>query len=141
MKPDFVIKPSQLPNLYWVCLSCCVLLVMPPVAIIMLLYAVYLIITTAIHSYSFYEDYIVEKKGLLVITEEQIHYYRIRSLVIERPFWLYFLSLANIRCLSTEPLKGITYMKHLEKTSDLTEYISLKIAQKRKMMGLKPIEF
>ena len=63
--------------------------------------------------YEFNERTIVERKGILSVTRREIHYYRIKSIKIDEPFWMRLVGISNVSITTSDPyqpelvLKGV----------------------------------
>ena len=53
--------------------------------------------------YEFNERTLVERKGILSVTRRELHYYRIKSISVDEPFFLRIFGLANIHIKSSDP--------------------------------------
>ena len=63
--------------------------------------------------YEFNERTIVERKGIFSVTRREIHYYRIKSIKIDEPFWMRLVGISNVSITTSDPyqpelvLKGV----------------------------------
>ena len=55
--------------------------------------------------YEFGERTIVQRKGILSVTSTEIHYYRIKSIRIDEPFWMRLFGLANVTIITSDPFQ------------------------------------
>lgn len=53
--------------------------------------------------YEVNERTIVERKGILNVTRTEIHYYRIKSIMVDEPLWMRFFGLSNVMVKSSDP--------------------------------------
>ena len=53
-------------------------------------------------TYTFNEMTIVERKGVFNVLSNEIHYYRIKSVQLDEPFWMRLLGLSIIRIETTD---------------------------------------
>jgi uncharacterized membrane protein YdbT with pleckstrin-like domain len=53
--------------------------------------------------YEFNERTIVERKGILSVTRREIHYYRIKSIKIDEPFWMRLVGISNVSITTSDP--------------------------------------
>ena len=105
----FVIKPSQLVNIGWLLLFLggIVLALMSQVYWLcvgsgVLWFAKWLIIKC--WSFDFHEKTIAERKGVFSVLTREIHYFRIKSVRWEQPFWLRIFGLSNVVLITSDPL-------------------------------------
>lgn len=92
------LKPSQWTNAAVIILG--VVLIQ---YVIFALLAIYKIIEVYYWQYQFNERTIIERKGIFNVERKEIHYYRIKSILVEEPFWMRLFGLANIHIKSSDP--------------------------------------
>jgi uncharacterized membrane protein YdbT with pleckstrin-like domain len=97
MKPELILKPSQWINTGWIMFGLLGLpLVIPP------LIALYKIIEVATHSYEFYEDRILETKGIFNRVTNEVSYFRVKSVQLEEPLLYQIVGLSTLRIKSSD---------------------------------------
>ena len=128
------IKPSQLMNIGWFVLSFVSFLIYPPLVIPTLLYTWYKCYDVDTWSYNFYERTIEERRGVFDVSQEEVQYYRIKSIKVEEPLWMRFFGLCVIHIITSEQFKprmtlyAVYHGEYLrEMISDLTYEWRLKM--------------
>lgn len=99
------IKPSQLMNIGWFVLSFISFLIYPPLVIPTLLYSWYKFYDVDSWSYNLYERTIEERRGVFDVSQEEVQYYRIKSIKVEEPLWMRFFGLCVIHIITSEQFK------------------------------------
>lgn len=90
-EPELTLRPSQWINAGWIMFGLVgIPLIFPP------LIALFKMLETYCHRYDFYEDHIVESKGIFSITRNEIHFFRIKSIRMEEPFLYRVVDIYNI---------------------------------------------
>ena len=102
-------KPEQTVNAWWF-LAIIVSLSMSKwfgftywLALIPLI--IYLIKRLITHCWWYYynEKTIQERKGVFSVTTREVHYYRVKSVRLEEPFWMRVLGLSNVVLITSDP--------------------------------------
>ena len=108
-KLRFVKRPSQLVNIGWL------LLFLGGVTLAVMSHIYWLCIGTGIlwiskwliircWSFRFHEKTIAERKGVFSVLTREIHYFRIKSVRWEQPFFLRIFGLSNVVLVTSDPL-------------------------------------
>ena len=96
-EPEITLRPSQWLNAGWILFGLVGLpFVVPP------LIAIWKMIELHCHRYDFYEDHILESKGVFDVTRNEIHYFRIKSIQIEEPFLYRVVEISNIHIITSD---------------------------------------
>jgi len=96
-----VISPSQWTNAVWFILGVMDVLfihmwIIAILAVVKFLYVYY-------WRYEINERTIVERKGILDVTRNEIHYFRIKSIRVEEPLWMRLFNLSNVFVKTSDP--------------------------------------
>jgi uncharacterized membrane protein YdbT with pleckstrin-like domain len=105
MEPNLIIKPSQWVNLGWYGLTVGGLYIHEYLGLFFLVILIYKVLDIYCWSYRFYDETVVEKRGILSVTQEEVHYFRIKSMMINQPLPLRVLDLSIINMSTSEHLK------------------------------------
>jgi len=126
------LSPSQWTNLLWIIAG--ILLfqfgIFPILAFIKVL-EVYC------WRYEFYERTIIERKGILSVTRREIHYYRIKSIKIDEPFWMRIFGLANVSIMTSDPYHPEMVLYAVPKGVELRQLIRKNTDFWRKSEGIR----
>lgn len=97
-KTIFIIRPSQWANFGWFLFA-----VIGCILIIPLLLGLWNFFVIKYWEYQFGERTITERKGVLSVEKTEIHYFRIKSIKVEQPFFLRIVGLSNIVIITSDP--------------------------------------
>ncbi len=92
------VSPSQWVNIIWIILGIGLVK-----TIIVPLYALVRVLDIYYWRYEFRERTIIERRGILNISRKEVHYYRIKSIKIDEPFWMRIFGLANLSVMTSDP--------------------------------------
>lgn len=76
--------------------------------------------------YEFGELTIQERKGVFSVTRKEMTYYRIKSVMVEEPFWMRLFNLGNVTLISSDPLMPnlqLYAIKNPNKTRDVLKQV------------------
>jgi uncharacterized membrane protein YdbT with pleckstrin-like domain len=90
--------------------------------------------------YELYDRTIVEKKGIFSVSYREVHYARIKSIMVDQPFLLRIVGLSNITIKSSDPYMPILEIKAVSDGLQLKEFISQKMYEWRKAEGIKEFD-
>ena len=102
---NLLIKPSSIINIGWAAIIPISSYMNPFLGILTLLIFIYKMIEVYCWRYEFYDDTVVEKKGVFTITREEVHYNRIKSIMVEEPFLMRLVGLQIIHVITSEQFK------------------------------------
>jgi membrane protein YdbS with pleckstrin-like domain len=138
----FVIKPSQFVNIGWFLLFAggiyISLTVRNPwwcVGSGVLWFAKWLIIKC--WSFRFHEKTIAERKGVFSVLTREIHYFRIKSVRWEQPFWLRIFGLSNVVLVTSDPLIPMLRVYATYGGEDLKDRIKAQVTKLRRESTVK----
>lgn len=96
-----VISPSQWTNLGWFILGVSDIIfihmwVLAILAVVRYLWVFY-------WRYEINERTIVERKGILAVERNEIHYFRIKAIRVDEPLWMRLFNLSNVYVKTSDP--------------------------------------
>lgn len=138
--PEIVTSPSQVENIVWLILSIGGFLIHPIVGGFFLLVLIYCIIDIKCWEYRFYDEYVVEKKGVFSVTEETVNYFRIKSIKVEQPLWMRFFGLSTIHVTTSEQFKPIIKFYAVENGEVYVALLQDLAKTFRKQHGIKDMD-
>jgi membrane protein YdbS with pleckstrin-like domain len=126
------LSPSQWTNALWIIAGIALFQfgIFPFLALIKVLEVYY-------WRYEFYERTIMERKGILSVTRREIHYYRIKSIKIDEPFWMRIFGLANVTIISSDPYHPEMMLYAVPKGLELRQLIRKNTDFWRKSEGVR----
>jgi uncharacterized membrane protein YdbT with pleckstrin-like domain len=95
------LSPSQLINLGFFAVGIIDLLFLH--IFIGVLLAIFKYIEVSCWKYEFNERTVIERKGIFNVERREIHYYRIKSIMVDEPLWMRFFGLANVTVKTSDP--------------------------------------
>lgn len=139
---QFIIKPSQLVNIGWLVLFLGGITLVFTfqiywVAIITSMIWVAKFLTIKCWSYYFCEKTISERKGVFSVLTREIHYFRIKSVRWEQPFWLRIFGLSNVVLITSDPLIPILRLYGVNEGSDIVAHIKEQVSIWRRERTVK----
>lgn len=137
MEPNLIIKPSQWVNLGWYALTVGGLYVHEYIAMFFGVILIYKVLDIYCWSYTFYDDTIVEKRGILSVTQEEVHYFRIKSMMIDEPISLRVLDLSILNMSTSEQLKPNLSLYGIYNAEEVRTYIAALTKSKRRSNGIR----
>ena len=144
MTPDFTVKPSQLINILWVfiggfAVSAALSTEFYWIALVTLI-PIYKILDYACWTYDIYDDRIVESRGVFSVTTREIYFHRIKSVMMERPFWMRILGVGSIMVRSSDQFTSYFVIYGIDDVQEFLEDFQDVIEDKRKENGMKEYE-
>ena len=144
MTPDFTIKPSQLINILWVFIGGFALSVSLSTEmywiLLVVLIPIYKILDYACWTYDIYDDRIIESRGVFSVTTREIYFHRIKSVMMDRPFWMRILGVGNIMVRSSDQFTSYFMIYGIDDVEIFEEDFQDVIKDCRKENGIKEYE-
>jgi membrane protein YdbS with pleckstrin-like domain len=132
----FVTSPSQWVNFIWGVIGIGLCWLFLPIVI----FIARMIIIGNIQ-YRFGEKTITEKTGVFSHHMREMHYFRIKSIRIERPFLMRLVGLSNIYMVSSEPFVPEIKLWALTDGEKYSKFIKDRIYFWREKLGVKETDF
>ena len=104
-KLRFIIQPSQWINTGWILSGLIGGILMCTTHIffcIFTLFALYRVYEVSCWRYEFYDDIIIERKGVFLVTHRELNYYRIKSVFVEEPLLHRLVDIGNIHVVTSD---------------------------------------
>ena len=129
------ITPSQWTNFGWFIVGAGLFMfVIPPIV------AIGKYLEVLFWKYQFRERTIIERKGIFSVTRTELHYYRVKSIVIEEPFWMRFFNLGNITIISSDPYQSVLRLWAVPQPLELKEAIRERVHFMRKKENVREFD-
>jgi membrane protein YdbS with pleckstrin-like domain len=90
--------------------------------------------------YEFYDEVMVEKKGVFNVTREEVHYSRIKSVMVEEPLIMRFFGLQVIHVMSSEQFKPMFTFYGIEGGEHIKDLLTKIVKISRKESGLRELD-
>jgi uncharacterized membrane protein YdbT with pleckstrin-like domain len=95
---ELTLKPSQWINIGWVLFGILgIPFVFPPIV------ALWKMLEVSCHRYEFYDDHILETKGVVNVITNEIHYHRIKGVSMEEPILYRIVGLSTLHIRTSDP--------------------------------------
>jgi membrane protein YdbS with pleckstrin-like domain len=91
--------------------------------------------------YEFHERTITERKGVLSVSTQEIHYFRIKSIRIHEPLFYRFVGLRTYYVLTSDPLIPVFRLYAVKDDGDIRELLKKRATYWRNEMGVKETDF
>jgi membrane protein YdbS with pleckstrin-like domain len=117
------VQPSQIVNFIWFVLPV-IFLFFPPLMMVFIIIAIYKFYDVDTWKYNFHEQTIEERRGVFDVVQSQVYYYRIKSIMVEQPFFMRIFGLSVIHIVTSEQFKPRLIIYGVYYGEDLKEFIS-----------------
>jgi len=131
------VKPSQLTNMGWFVLPFILFPIFIPLSVVFILIAVYKYYEVDTWSYNIYSKTIEERRGVFDVLQDEMYYFRIKSILIEEPLWMRFFGLSNIQIISSEQFKPRMTIYAVYLGEEIKETISDMTYEQRLKMNIR----
>lgn len=118
MQTPHVLKPSQWINLGYILFG----FIAAPLVIPFLM-MVYRVLDVYFWRYEFYEEYIIERRGVFSVTRRELYYQRIKGIHNEAPFLYRLVGISNIQIVSSDPFSSFFQFMAIQKGLELSNVI------------------
>ncbi len=88
-------------------------------------------------SFRFHEKTIAERKGVFSVLTKEIHYFRIKSVRWEQPFWLRIFGLSNVVLITSDPLIPMLRVYAIWGGEDLKDRVKMQVSKWRRDSTVK----
>lgn len=118
-KPSFSLKPSHWINTVYYLLSLLSLMYFP----FFIIMGIYKYLEIEFWWYDFYEDEIVERKGVFNVTHRKISYLRIKDVALDEPLLYRIVGLAKYYISSSDPYMKTLILTAVPHNDELWKYL------------------
>jgi uncharacterized membrane protein YdbT with pleckstrin-like domain len=105
-----------------------------------LLYAIYKVAEILCWKYYINERTIVERTGVFSVLRKEIHYARIKSIMVYEPFLFRLVGLSNITIKTSDPYKPTLRLYGVRDGQRIKQMLSSKADKGRKKEGIKEFD-
>ncbi|WP_405208504.1 PH domain-containing protein [Aquimarina sp. LLG6339-5] len=129
--------PSQWMNFMFY--LCCIFLI---IAFgLGLILALWKFLDTKYNKVKITDQRIIERRGILSISTNQLELYRVKDIRLEQPLILRIFGLSNIELTTSDSTDPIYILKGIEDGSELIEKIRIAIDNRRDLKGVRELDF
>jgi uncharacterized membrane protein YdbT with pleckstrin-like domain len=144
MTPELTLKPSQLINIVWVFLGGLSLSIAHSTELYLIgvfaLIPIYKIVDYATWSFEVYDDCIIENRGVFSVTTRELYFHRVKSVLVDRPFWMRILGVGNVVVRTSDQFSPIFIVYGIEDVEEFVECFQDVVKDRRAAMGMQEYE-
>lgn len=144
MTPELTLKPSQLINIVWVFLGGLSLSIAHSTELYLIgffvLIPIYKIVDYATWSFEVYDDCIIENRGVFSVTTRELYFHRVKSVLVDRPFWMRILGVGNVVVRTSDQFSPIFIVYGIEDVEEFVECFQDVVKDRRATMGMQEYE-
>ena len=141
-QPIETLRPSQWINVGWYLLPFCLAYFTGHVYITLSAVAVciYKYYEVDFCTYVIYDDHMVERKGVFNVTEETVNYFRIKSIMIERPFIMRLVGLSIVKVTTSEQFKMNFVFYGVTNGNGIQSFLQDRARIERQKLGIRELD-
>lgn len=133
----FTLQPSQWINAGWFILPVAAGLIYLPLGGVALLVAIYKYYEVATWVYTGRIRTIEEKKGVFNVTQQEVQYFRIKSIMVDEPLWMRILGLSIVRVVTSEQYKPVLVLYAIDNAENVKKFLSGAAHDWRMELGIR----
>lgn len=95
------------------------------------------------HSYTFNDNtgIITERKGVFSVHKVEVHYFRIKSVQVKKPFFMRLVGIANVEVITSEPFKPFLRFYGIRQADEWAKFLQNAAEWWRNENGVKETDF
>ena len=134
------VSPSNFINIGWALIIPISSYMNPFLGILTLFIFIYKMIEVNCWRYEFYDDVVVEKKGIFTVTREEVYYGRIKSIMVEEPFLMRLVGIQIIHVITSEQFKPRFTFYAIEGGEHIKKLLDELVLMSRKNSGIRELD-
>ena len=134
------VSPSNFINYGWALLSIVCFFINPYLGGLVLFIFICKTIEVFCWTYEFYDDVVVEKKGVFTVTREEVYYSRIKSIMVEEPFLMRLVGIQIIHVITSEQFKPRFTFYAIEGGEHIKKLLDELVLMSRKNSGIRELD-
>lgn len=138
--PNHILSPSQWMNFGWLLMVPATIFVHPYLFVAAILVYVYKYFEVSCWKYEFYDDCVIERKGIFSVTRESVQYFRIKSVMVDEPFWMRLLGLSIVKAITSEQFKQEIIFQAVKEGEGIQAYLHHNARIERQNMGIRDFD-
>lgn len=135
MEKPPVLRPSQWINTGYVLFG----LIASPLVIPFLI-MLYQMLDVYFWRYEFYEDHVIERRGVFSVTRRELYFYRIKGIQHHAPFLYRIVGISKIEIISSDPFSSFFEFTAVRKGLELSQGIRKITQDGRKRKKVKELD-
>ena len=134
-------KPSQWLNFGYFIATILGLVVFPPIGFILLLVLLWKMLVIYFWRWDFTLDSLVEVKGVLNVTTDEVQFFRIKDVRLYQPFFYRLVGLSKIYVITSDQYKPVIVLKGITHGHSKRVMIKELALKHRKNQGVREFDF
>ena len=134
------VSPSNFINYGWALLSIVCFFINSYLGGLVLFIFICKTIEVFCWTYEFYDDVVVEKKGVFTVTREEVYYSRIKSIMVEEPFLMRLVGIQIIHVITSEQFKPRFTFYAIEGGEHIKKLLDELVLMSRKNSGIRELD-
>jgi membrane protein YdbS with pleckstrin-like domain len=136
-KDLLIIQPSQWINVGWFILPLAAGVIYSPLGGLALVCTLYKYLEVLTWKYTCRLKGIEERKGVFNVLQEEVQYFRIKSIMVEEPFLMRLVGLSIVHIISSERFKPNLILYGIRNGEELKNKINTAAYEWRKKLGIR----
>ncbi|MDO8969025.1 PH domain-containing protein [Algoriphagus sp.] len=136
MEQPPILKPSQWINFGYILFG-----VIASPLVIPFLIMVYQLLDVYFWRYEFYEDYVIERRGVFSVKRRELYFHRIKGIHHEAPFLYRIVGISNIQIVSSDPFSSFFLFAAVPKGLEISEAIREITSTGRRKKKVRELDF
>jgi membrane protein YdbS with pleckstrin-like domain len=104
------------------------------------LFALYKMYEVECWKYDFYDDMVIERKGIFLVTHKELHYHRIKSVLVEEPLLHRIVDMGNIHVVTSDKYAGNFTFVGISMVEDVSRTLRGTITKGRKKNNVQEFD-
>ena len=139
----FIIQPSQWINTGWILfgfVSAILMCITHPFFGFFFLYSLYKVYEVSCWRYEFYDDMIIERKGVFLVTSRELYYHRIKSVMVVEPLLHRVVDIGNIQVVTSDNYASTFTFTGVSMVQDVSNNLRGSISKGRKKNNVREFD-
>ena len=139
----FILQPSQWINTGWILFGLVggyLMVFIHPFFGFFTLFALYKIYEVSCWRYEFYDDIIIERKGVFLVTRRELYYHRIKSVLVVEPLLHRLVDIGNIQVVTSDNYASTFTFTGVSMVQDLSNNLRGSIGKGRKKNNVREFD-
>lgn len=136
MEQPLILKPSQWINFGYILFG-----VIASPLVIPFLIMVYQLLDVYFWRYEFFEEYVIERRGVFSVKRRELHFHRIKGIQHEAPFLYRIVGISNIQIVSSDPFSSFFLFAAVPKGLEISDAIREIASGGRKKKKIQELDF
>ena len=133
----FTIKPSQWINIGWFILPVIAGAINLQLGGVALVIAIYKYFEVDMWTYKAQIKSIEEKRGVFNVSQQEVRYFRIKSIMVDEPLWMRLFGLSIVRVITSEQYKPVLVLYAISNGYEVKNFLSNAAHEWRKELNIR----